>query len=196
MEIILLLCSSGVAGLYTFIYLDYLSIFDTEKKDIKKMFNILFSLLSVSTYSIISTITKYFINSNILNVLIALIVTLIVVHYLTKYIYIRIIHVFRENMNKKRSNLHLSKLSYKHPIDEVLDTEDYKFYIEYYNAENSEPITTGELIYHSVDENDEINFIIAPTPKIKDTKIIDDIFVYQKSNNANYYKIYSKKINQ
>ncbi len=131
-----------------------------------------------------------------LNIIIALIVTLIVVHYLTKYIYIRIINTFRKNMNKKRIDLRLSKLSNKHPIDEILDTDSYKFYIEYYcNTENSDPITTGELIYHSIDENDEINFIISPTPKIKNTNIIDDIFVYQKSNNTNYYKIYAMKIN-
>ncbi|ANS90968.1 hypothetical protein A6M57_13260 [Staphylococcus pseudintermedius] len=44
MEIILLLCSSGVAGLFTYIYLDYLALFDTEKLETKKMFTIMFSL--------------------------------------------------------------------------------------------------------------------------------------------------------
>ncbi|GGA95861.1 Uncharacterised protein [Staphylococcus muscae] len=49
MEMILLLCSTGVAGLFTYIYLDYLSILDTEKPEIKRMFSLLFSIMNYTS---------------------------------------------------------------------------------------------------------------------------------------------------
>lgn len=197
MELILLLCSSGVAGLFTYIYLDYLSIFDTEKPEIKKMFSVLFALISVGVFILIFYLIGYIHMNIILNTLFSFIISIILIEQLNKFVYPYIINKFRNSMNRKRDKQNLSKLSDKHPIDEILDTAKYKFYVEYYTTiENSEPLTTGELIFHSIDENDEINFVISPTPKIKDTKIIDDIYIYQKSNSSNYYKIYAMKINK
>ncbi|REI14260.1 hypothetical protein DOS75_11470, partial [Staphylococcus felis] len=87
MELILLLCSSGVAGLFTYIYLDYLSIFDTEKAEIKKMFSVLFSLISIGGFMIVLYFIKYIHVNNILRIIIVLIISFIIINVLNRFAY-------------------------------------------------------------------------------------------------------------
>ncbi|EGQ4195990.1 hypothetical protein FDP64_08185, partial [Staphylococcus pseudintermedius] len=79
MEIILLLCSSGVAGLFTYIYLDYLALFDTEKLETKKMFSIMFSLISIGVFILIKSVISIWVSNEIISIILALIIASLVI---------------------------------------------------------------------------------------------------------------------
>ncbi|EGQ4349750.1 hypothetical protein ELC98_12755, partial [Staphylococcus pseudintermedius] len=133
MEIILLLCSSGVAGLFTYIYLDYLALFDTEKLETKKMFSIMFSLISIGVFILIKSVISIWVSNEIISIILALIIaSLVIICVLNKFIYVKAIKFFRVMMNSSRKSMNLNPLTFQHSIDNILSVEDYVYYIECY----------------------------------------------------------------
>ncbi|HAR6121576.1 TPA: hypothetical protein I1677_001243 [Staphylococcus pseudintermedius] len=197
MEIILLLCSSGVAGLFTYIYLDYLALFDTEKLETKKMFSIMFSLISIGIFILIKSVMSIWISNEIISIVLALIIaSLVIIMILNKFIYVNMIKIFRAVMNNSRRSMNLNPLTFQHSIDNILSMEDYVYYIECYKDEYvSEPSMYGLLKHHQVDENQDVSFVISTTKKF-DNKVLNQsqkYYVYHKSNSSNFYKIYAFK---
>lgn len=191
LELILLLCSSGVAGLFTYIYLDYLSIFDTEKPEIKKMFSILFSLISVGVFLLIFYIINCIHINIVLNIIVTFTISILLIKQLNKYIYPYIINKFRNNMNKERKLNELNPLNDKHAIDTILQTSNM-FYMEKYK-EDDKPIYQGILLKHELTNDLDSMFSIRPTPRInKSDKVIKEYY-YQPKNTDEYYKFYSLK---
>lgn len=189
MEFTLLLCSSGVAGLFTYIYLDYLSIFDTEKPEIKKMFSIMFSLVNVGIFISVFKI-KEFINFNyILENIVGLILVIIIIWLMNRYVFPKIIQHFRQSMNDARKSNGLNTLASKNALDTILQNYT-KFYIEKYSDENNNPILQGILEKYELTIDTDAIFIIEPTPIIKDKEKIIKECLYQPKNTDNYYKIY------
>ncbi|REI08005.1 hypothetical protein, partial [Staphylococcus felis] len=136
MEIILLLCSSGVAGLFTYIYLDYLALFDTEKLETKKMFSIMFSLISIGVFILIKSVISIWVSNEIISIILALIIaSLVIICILNKFIYVKAINFFRVMMNSSRKSMNLNPLTFQHSIDNILSVEDYVYYIECYKDE-------------------------------------------------------------
>ncbi|WP_349421258.1 hypothetical protein [Staphylococcus felis] len=191
MEIILLLCSSGVAGLFTYIYLDYLSIFDTEKAEIKKMFSVLFSLISIGGFMIALYFIKYIHVNNILRVIIVLIISFIIINVLNRFAYPYIIKRFRNKMNKERKANNLNPLNDKHAIDTILQTSNM-FYVEKYK-DSEKPIYQGILLKHEMTNDLDSMFIIRPMPIIKSSEKVNEEYYYQPKNTDEYYKFYSLK---
>lgn len=197
LEFILLLCSSGVAGLFTYIYLDYLSIFDTEKSEIKKMFSILFSLVSIGIFILVNNFIGIIIKNELLSISIALLISaMLIIFVLNKYIYVFLINIFRSHMNKIRINFQKNALIYEHAIDFVLSNSKMSYYIECYNDEFIEkPAMYGLIAKHEVDNNLDVSFIISTTSKFTNQKLAkaDSYYVYHKTNTTSYYKIYGFK---
>ncbi|MBH9579941.1 hypothetical protein [Staphylococcus felis] len=191
MELILLLCSSGVAGLFTYIYLDYLSIFDTEKAEIKKMFSVLFSLISIGGFMIVLYFIKYIHVNNILRIIIVLIISFIIINVLNRFAYPYIIKRFRNKMNKERKANNLNPLNDKHAIDTILQTSNM-FYVEKYK-DSEKPIYQGILLKHEMTNDLDSMFIIRPTPIIKSSEKVNEEYYYQPKNTDEYYKFYSLK---
>lgn len=194
MELILLLCSSGVAGLFTYIYLDYLSLFDTEKTETKKMISILFSLISVGVFIIVKSTMKLLLQNEIVTTLCALIISIIIILILNKWVYINIINKFRENMNESRSKFNQNHLIFSHVIDDILVDDRYFYYIECYRDEYvNNPSMYGLIKKHEIDNNTDVHFLIETTGKIDNEKLdnADSYYVYHKSNSNSFYKIYS-----
>ncbi|UXR34569.1 hypothetical protein MUA31_09265 [Staphylococcus simulans] len=191
MELILLLCSSGVAGLYTYIYLDYLSIFDTEKAEIKKMFSVLFSLISVGVFMIVLYFIKYIHVNNILRIVIVFIISLIVINVLNRLAYPYIIKRFRNKMNKEREADNLNPLNDKHAIDTILQTSNM-FYVEKYK-DSGKPIYQGILLRHEMTHDLDSMFTISPTPVIQCREKVIKEYYYQPKSTDQYYKFYSLK---
>lgn len=191
MELILLLCSSGVAGLFTYIYLDYLSLFDTERPEIKRMLSILFSLISIGIYLIIVYFVSFIPIYAILNTIISFVIAIIVIYILNKSLYVKMIKKFRYNMNKERKNNKLNPFNEQHAIDTILQTANM-FYIEKYK-DDSKPIHQGILLHHQLTDDLDSIFVLEPTPIIKnDEKVIKEYY-YQPKSTDEYYKIYSLK---
>lgn len=191
MELILLICSSGVAGLFTYIYLDYLSIFDTEKIEIKKMFSVLFSLISIGIFMIVLYFINYIHIYNFLGIIIALIISFIVINVLNKSAYPYMIKKFRNKMNKERESNNLNPLNDKHAIDTILQTSNM-FYIEKYK-DNEHPIYHGILLKHEMTNDLDSIFSIRPTPIIKNHEKVIKEYYYQPKNTDEYYKFYGLK---
>ncbi|MEX6217583.1 hypothetical protein [Mammaliicoccus sciuri] len=189
LEIILLLSSSGVAGLLTYIYLDYLSFFDTEKNEIKKMISIMFSLVNVSIFFLVQncinvlewgTLTKY---------LVTIVLALLIILILNIYAYPKMFELFRRFMNKQRIAEGYAPFVKSSAIDSILQ-KNAKFYIERYNNIKDDPIYQGILNKHELTENLDSIFIIEPTPKLKDKSHISISYIYQPNNSDYYFKIY------
>lgn len=189
MEIILLLSSSGVAGLLTYIYLDYLSFFDTEKNEIKKMISIMFSLVNVSIFFLVQncinvlewgTLTKY---------LVTIVLALLIILILNIYAFPKMFELFRRFMNKQRIAEGYAPFVKSSAIDSILQKND-KFYIERYNNIEREPVYQGILNKHELTENLDSIFVVEPTSKLKDDSLITSIYIYQPSNTDYYFKIY------
>lgn len=190
MELLLLLCSSGVAGLFTYIYLDYLSLFDTEKEEIKKMFSIMFSLISIGIFLLTFRILDSLVANIFCKTFLSLIAMILIIWLLNKYIYPKFILFFRKSMNKTRTNNNLNPLSDKHAIDTILQTSDM-FYIEKYKDNNNEPIYQGILLKHEITNELDSIFSIKPTPVIQNDDKVLKKYYYQPKNTDAYYKIYS-----
>lgn len=189
MELILLLSSSGVAGLLTYIYLDYLSFFDTEKNEIKKMISIMFSLVNISIFFLVQNSMNLLewgaLAKNLITILLALFIILI----LNVYVYPKMFKIFRKYMNKQRISEGFAPYVESAAIDSILQ-KNAKFYIERYNNMGDEPVYHGILNKHELTENLDSIFVIEPTPKIKDNSHISFIYIYQPSNTDYYFKIY------
>ncbi|PTJ81712.1 hypothetical protein BUZ84_05730 [Mammaliicoccus sciuri] len=189
MELILLLSSSGVAGLLTYIYLDYLSFFDTEKNEIKKMISIMFSLVNISIFFLVQNSMNLLewgaLAKNLITILLALFIILI----LNVYVYPKMFKIFRKYMNKQRISEGFAPYVESAAIDSILQ-KNAKFYIERYNNIGDEPVYHGILNKHELTENLDSIFVIEPTPKIKDNSLISFIYIYQPSNTDYYFKIY------
>ncbi|WP_432371894.1 hypothetical protein [Staphylococcus chromogenes] len=197
MELILLLCSSGVAGLFTYIYLDYLTLFDTEKLETKKMFSIMFSLISIGVFVLMKSVMSLWFSNEIISIILAFIIaSLIIIYFLNKFVYVFAINKFRNVMNKSRKNKNLNPLTFQHSIDNILSMEDYFYYVECYKDEFvNEPSMYGLLKHHQVDDNLDVSFVISTTKKI-DNNVLNQsqmYYVYHKSNSSNFYKIYGFK---
>ncbi|PTE85603.1 hypothetical protein BUY79_02320 [Staphylococcus equorum] len=197
LELILLLCSSGVAGLFTYIYLDYLSIFDTEKQEIKRMFSIMFSLISVGIFILVNNLIGVFVKSELLSISIALLVSaILIIFVLNRYVYIWLINIFRSQMNTTRAKLQKNTLLYEHAIDFVLSDRQMSYYIECYDDEFVEKASMyGLIAKHEVDDNLDVSFIISTTTKFTKQELSksDIYYVYHKTNTTSYYKIYGYK---
>ncbi|PWZ43063.1 hypothetical protein DD862_14455, partial [Staphylococcus pseudintermedius] len=125
--------SSGVAGLFTYIYLDYLALFDTEKLETKKMFSIMFSLISIGVFILIKSVISIWVSNEIISIILALIIaSLVIICVLNKFIYVKAIKFFRVMMNSSRKSMNLNPLTFQHSIDNILSVEDYVYYIECY----------------------------------------------------------------
>lgn len=189
MELILLLSSSGVAGLLTYIYLDYLSFFDTEKNEIKKMISIMFSLVNISIFFLVQNSMNLLewgaLAKNLITILLALFIILI----LNVYVYPKMFKIFRKYMNKQIISEGFAPYVESAAIDSILQ-KNAKFYIERYNNIGDEPVYHGILNKHELTENLDSIFVIEPTPKIKDNSLISFIYIYQPSNTDYYFKIY------
>lgn len=189
MELILLLCSSGVAGLFTYIYLDYLSIFDTEKPEIKKMFSTMFSLVNIGVFISVFKIKEYINFNYILENVVGLILVITIIWLMNRYVFPKIIQLFRQSMNDTRKSNGLNTLASKNALDTILQNYT-KFYIEKYNNDNSIPILQGILEKYELTIDTDAIFIIEPTPIIKNKEKIIKECLYQPKNTDNYYKIY------
>ncbi|PNZ24215.1 hypothetical protein CD122_11485, partial [Staphylococcus rostri] len=99
METILLFCSSGVAGLFTYIYLDYLSIFDTESPEIKKMFSIMFSLVNVGIFLSVLELKKYINFHYAIENIICLLLVPAIIWLMNRFVFPNLIQLFRKSMN-------------------------------------------------------------------------------------------------
>ncbi|WP_412519698.1 hypothetical protein [Staphylococcus simulans] len=197
MELILLLCSSGVAGLFTYIYLDYLTLFDTEKLETKKMFSIMFSLISIGIFILMKSVISIWVPNEIISIILAFIIaSLIIIYVLNKFVYVFVISKFRDVMNKSRKNMNLNPLTFQHSIDNILSMEDYVYYVECYKDEFiNEPSMYGLLKHHQVDDNLDVSFVISTTKRFDDDVLNQSqmYYVYHKSNSSNFYKIYGFK---
>ncbi|HCY6402998.1 TPA: hypothetical protein O1517_002236 [Staphylococcus aureus] len=191
MEIILLFCSSGVAGLYTYIYLDYLSVFDTEKPEIKKMFSILFSLISIGVFLIVFQIVNYITSYYLINIVFSFIVALLIIKYSNKLLYPCLLKNFRKKMNEIRVSKQMNPLNDKHAIDTILQ-KSKMFYLEKYNG-NVKPVYQGILLKHELTNDLDSIFSISPTPIIKNQENVIEKFFYQPKNTDDYYIFYSLK---
>lgn len=189
MEVILLLCSSGVTGLFTYIYLDYLSIFDTEKPEIKKMFSTMFSLVNIGVFISVFKIKEYINFNYILENVVGLILVITIIWLMNRYVFPKIIQLFRQSMNDTRKSNGLNTLASKNALDTILQNYT-KFYIEKYNNDNSIPILQGILEKYELTIDTDAIFIIEPTPIIKNKEKIIKECLYQPKNTDNYYKIY------
>lgn len=192
MEIIILLSSSGAAGLFTYIYLDYLSLFDTEKLEIKKMISIMFSLINVSIFFIINNLISLFNWYEFITNLISIIAAIVIIILTNTFLYPPLIKYFRIVMNKKREEQGLNPFVDSFAIDSILQ-KSTKFYIERYNKADAAPVYQGILDKHQLTEGFDSIFIIEPTPKIKDKEKILETYIYQPSNTDYYFKIYQIK---
>lgn len=189
LEFILLLCSSGVAGLFTYIYLDYLSIFDTEKTEIKRMFSAMFSLINIGIFISVFKIKEYINFNYALENIVGLISVIAIIWLMNRYVFPKLIQLFRRSMNDARKSNGLNTLASKNALDTIL--QNYaKFYIEKYNNDNSNPILQGILKKYELTIDTDAIFIIEPTPIIKSKEKIIKEFLYQPKNTDNYYKIY------
>lgn len=189
LEFILLLCSSGVAGLFTYIYLDYLSIFDTEKPEIKRMFSALFSLINIGIFISVFEIKEYINFNYALENIVGLISVITIIWLMNRYVFPKLIQLFRRSMNDARKSNGLNTLASKNALDTIL--QNYaKFYIEKYNNDNSNPILQGILKKYELTIDTDAIFIIEPTQIIKSKEKIIKEFLYQPKNTDNYYKIY------
>lgn len=197
MELILLLCSSGVAGLFTYIYLDYLSVFDTEKSEIKKMFSTMFSLVSVGIFILVNHLIGIIIKNDLLSTSIALLVSsMLIIFVLNKYVYVFLLNIFRTQMNKTRINSQKNELIHEHAIDSILSNSQMSYYIEcYHDKYIEEPSMYGLIFKHEIDNNLDVSFIISTTGKFTNQKLseADSYYVYHKTNMTSYYKIYGFK---
>ncbi|WP_368868377.1 hypothetical protein [Staphylococcus epidermidis] len=189
MEIILLLCSSGVAGLFTYIYLDYLSLLDTEKPEIKKMFSLLFSIISIVLFILVfklKTLTNY---NDIIENIVCFILFICAYIVLNKYIYPLCIKIFRNVMNKSRKNHNMNPFSFLNAVDSILQSSS-QIYIEKYNSNKNEPILQGLLVKYQLTNDLDPIFIIEPTEVITDIEGLKNIYLYQPKNTDCFYKIY------
>lgn len=189
MELILLLCSSGVAGLFTYIYLDYLSIFDTENPEIKKMFSIMFSLVNIGIFLSVFELKKYIKFNYILENIICLLIVVTIIWLTNRYVFPKLIQLFRRSMNNARKSNGLNTLASKNALDTILQNYT-KFYIEKYSNENNNPILQGILEKYELTIDTDAIFIIEPTPVIKNKGKVIKECLYQPKNTDNYYKIY------
>ncbi|HDX7831687.1 TPA: hypothetical protein RQC88_001964 [Staphylococcus aureus] len=189
MEIILLFCSSGVAGLFTYIYLDYLSIFDTESPEIKKMFSIMFSLINIGIFLSVLELKKYINLHYVIENIICLLLVLTIIWLTNRFVFPNLIKLFRKSMNNARKSKGLNTLSSKNALDTILQNYT-KFYIEKYSNENNNPILQGILEKYEPTIDTDAIFIIEPTPVIKNKEKIIKEHLYQPKNTDNYYKIY------
>ncbi|MDS3897016.1 hypothetical protein [Staphylococcus hominis] len=196
MELILLLCSSGVAGLFTYLYLDYLSVFETEKSETKRMFAVLFSLISIGIFILIKSLVDHCIKEEIMSIFISLVIYMIINKPLNKLAYLKLINNFREKMNEERNKNKQNSLIYDYAINSVLSRNDKVFYIECYKDEYIEkPSMYGIIENHQVDNNSDTHFVISTTRKFTDEELekADNYLVYHKENSSNFYKLYSFK---
>lgn len=189
MEIILLLSSSGVAGLLTYIYLDYLSFFDTEKKEIKKMFSIMFSLVNVSIFLLVQNCVNVLEWGSLTKYMVTILLALLIILILNVYAYPKMFECFRRFMNKQRIAEGYAPFVKSSAIDSILQKNDM-FYIERYNNLEREPVYQGILNKHELTENLDSIFIIEPTPKLKNKSHISISYIYQPNNSDYYFKIY------
>lgn len=189
MEIILLLSSSGAAGLLTYIYLDYLSLFDTEKNEIKKMISIMFSLVNVSIFFLVQKCMNIFEWETLIKNMITILLAIFIIILLNIYVYPKMFKMFRKYMNKQRIAEGYVPFVESTAIDSILQKND-KFYIERYNNIEREPVYQGILNKHELTENLDSIFVVEPTSKLKDDSLITSIYIYQPSNTDYYFKIY------
>lgn len=189
MEFILPLCSTGVAGLFTYIYLDYLSILDTEKPEIKRMFSLLFSIISILLFLLVFKVKELIHINNILENAILLIIFLVIYIICNIWVYPQLIKLFRKSMNKSRVKNDLNPINHLHAIDTVLQSSN-QFYIEKYNGDSKEPIMQGFLKKHQLTNDLDSIFIIEPTNVIKNIESIKNIHLYQPKNTDCYFKLF------
>lgn len=189
LELILLLCSSGVAGLFTYIYLDYLAIFDTEKPEIKRMFSVMFSLINIGIFISVFKIKEYINFNYVLENIVGFILVITMIWLMNRYGFPKLIQLFRHSMNNARKSNGLNTLASKNALDTILQNYS-KFYIEKYNNDNSNPILQGILEKYELTIDNDAIFIIEPTPTIKNKEKIIKECLYQPKNTDNYYKIY------
>ncbi|NGK04676.1 hypothetical protein G0X71_05670, partial [Staphylococcus aureus] len=186
MEIILLFCSSGVAGLFTYIYLDYLSIFDTESPEIKKMFSIMFSLVNIGIFLSVFELKKYINFHYAIENITCLLLVPTIIWLTNRFVFPNLIELFRKSMNNARKSKGLNTLSSKNALDTILQNYT-KFYIEKYSNENNNPILQGILEKYELTIDTDAIFIIEPTPVIKNKEKIIKEHLYQPKNTDNYY---------
>lgn len=189
LKLILLLCSSGVAGLFTYIYLDYLAIFDTEKPEIKRMFSVMFSLINIGIFILVFKIKEYINFNYVLENIVGFILVITMIWLMNRYGFPKLIQLFRHSMNNARKSNGLNTLASKNALDTILQNYS-KFYIEKYNNDNSNPILQGILEKYELTIDNDAIFIIEPTPTIKNKEKIIKECLYQPKNTDNYYKIY------
>lgn len=195
MELILLLCSSGVAGLFTYIYLDYLSIFDTEKPEIKKMFSIMFSLISVGIFTILNYLLNQAIGEKVISITTSIIITIfLLIFIMNKYVYAFLIEKFRLKMNKQRIEDGKTPYVYSNVVDYLLDDEAY-YYLEKYSYNSDNCILKGWLSKHETNVNLDYIFAIqkAYIPTKEELESANNINILDKSDNNTYYIIYKFK---
>lgn len=194
MKLILLMCSSGVAGLYTYMFLTYLSIFDTEREEIKKILPIFFSFISVSIVFAIYSFIKLIVKIEILSIFIALIISIPIIKFFNEVGYSILIKKFRKKANDVRKKLNLNDISHFHAIDEVLYNRDYYYYIEKIDDQTNIIIWNGFLSKHELNRNDESIFIIQPFNINKELDIVKNSIVRIYETNKNFhYKFYKIK---
>ncbi|MEM5397296.1 hypothetical protein V2L60_08970 [Staphylococcus gallinarum] len=195
LELILLLCSSGVAGLFTYIYLDYLAIFDTEKPEIKKMFSVLFSLISVGIFTILNYLLNQVINDNLISIMVSILITVfLLIFILNKYIYIFLIKTFRLKMNQQRKKSGKTPYVYNNVVDHLLEDEAY-YYVEKYSYNTDKCILKGWLSKHETNISLDYIFAIQNSyiPTKEELESANSINILDKSDNNTFYIIYKFK---
>jgi len=175
MDVLNLVFSTSVAGLFTYIILDYLSLLDTEKREIRNLFLVLFSLINMLIYLNLSN--KFLAIGTIL--------------LLSFFVFPVAIYIIRIIVNRYRRVLNKPKLIHSKTLDFVFSAKDVYFYTEIYNS-SKELINSGYVIQYRIDDNGNSNIVIDPVNELpKSTKVkAKDTVIYHEVNSSMFYKIF------
>lgn len=153
------------------------------------MFSTMFSLVNIGVFISVFKIKEYINFNYILENVVGLILVITIIWLMNRYVFPKIIQLFRQSMNDTRKSNGLNTLASKNALDTILQNYT-KFYIEKYNNDNGIPILQGILEKYELTIDTDAIFIIEPTPIIKNKEKIIKECLYQPKNTDNYYKIY------
>jgi len=174
MEWISVLSSSGVAGLFTYILLDYLSLLDTERKEIKTSFLLMFSLVNVWVINTIDNIWY----------------AILIIFILSTVAFPLLLFSFRKVMNFVRSKLNKNPIEQINLFETIQSAEHYTF-VEVYD--NGSIIDTGFLEKFQIDENGVLHIALDNSGELfneyKENAV--SIYNYHCTNSTVHYRIYN-----
>lgn len=201
MEFIILLLTSGIPGLYTYISLDRRSILGNVTEDIRKVYLSAFSLISALIFFIVFTVVKGEDNlSDLLNnitvtqLVISFMISLGIIIIFNLFLFPKTIKLYRTLSNDIRNSEGKNSLIDQHLSGFVFDDNKFLTYIEIYNSDKLK-ISSGEVIYSEIDKEGSLQFLLKPASlKVKEPYIknhlIDRKYNYYSTKDNQLIKVY------